>query len=231
MLISAATGAGAGTASHKGDADLRVLQSTNTPRAALLTRAAPTSVGAALVLCPGAPEVCTRRPSGTIGGVIELASLLTSRGSVGLRRAILEDVPSIVALLADDPLGAVRDGADDTSELEPYVLAFDVIDADPAHLLMVGERDGAVMATMQLSLIPGLARRGALRAQVEAVRVHADLRGSGLGRAMVGWAVDEARRRGCALVQLTSDKQRPGAHRFYSGLGFTASHEGFKLEL
>jgi GNAT superfamily N-acetyltransferase len=169
--------------------------------------------------------------SGTIGHVTELASLSTSRGPVVLRRATREDVPRIVDLLMDDPLGVSRDGADDTSGLEPYVRAFDLIDDDPAHLLVVAQSDGRVVATMQLSLIPGLARRGALRAQVEAVRVHADLRGSGLGRAMVGWAVDEARRRGCALVQLTSDKQRPEAHRFYAGLGFTASHEGFKLEL
>ena len=140
-------------------------------------------------------------------------------------------MPSIVELLTDDPLGAARDGTDGAQGVQPYVRAFEAIDADPAHLLLVAEADGQVVATMQLSFLPGLARRGALRAQIEAVRVHADRRGSGLGRAMVTWAIAEAQRRGCALVQLTSDKQRPEEHRFYSRLGFVASHEGFKLAL
>jgi GNAT superfamily N-acetyltransferase len=87
------------------------------------------------------------------------------------------------------------------------------------------------VGTVQLSFLPGLARRGALRAQLEAVRVRADQRGRGVGAAMIGWAIEEARRRGCALVQLTSDKSRPDAHRFYAGLGFVASHEGLKLPL
>jgi GNAT superfamily N-acetyltransferase len=84
---------------------------------------------------------------------------------------------------------------------------------------------------MQLTFIPGLARRGALRAQIEAVRVADGLRGTGLGSAMLRWAIDEARRRGCALVQLTTDKSRGDAHRFYRRLGFVASHEGMKLTL
>jgi GNAT superfamily N-acetyltransferase len=158
-----------------------------------------------------------------------LGTLHTATATVTLRRSVAEDVPSIVKLLAADELGAARDGADDLDGLDPYLRAFEALDADPAHLLLVGEIDGRVVATMQLSFVPGLARRGALRAQVEAVRVHADLRGSGLGGAMMTWAIDEARRRGCALVQLTSDKQRAEAHRFYTSLGFRATHEGFKL--
>ena len=161
----------------------------------------------------------------------ELAVLRTRDGTATLRRAVIDDVPSIVELLTDDPLGVARDGLDDPDGLQPYVRAFAAIDADPAHLLLVAEKHGKVVATMQLSFLPGLARRGALRAQVEAVRVRADLRNSGLGRAVFMWARDEAERRGCALIQLTSDKVRPEAHRFYSSLGFTASHEGFKLEL
>ena len=157
--------------------------------------------------------------------------LRTIGGTASLRRAALKDVPSIVELLTDDPLGAAREGSDGAAELQRYVRAFEAIDTDAAHLLLVAETGGRVVATMQLSFIPGLARRGALRAQIEAVRVHADLRNSGLGRALVTWAIDEAQRRGCALVQLTSDKQRPEAHRFYSALGFSASHEGFKLTL
>jgi GNAT superfamily N-acetyltransferase len=94
---------------------------------------------------------------------------------------------------------------------------------------LVAEADGAVVATMQLSYLPGLARRGAVRAQIEAVRVHQDYRGRGLGEAMFRWAIAEARGRGCALVQLTTDKSRGAAHRFYERLGFVSSHEGMKL--
>ncbi|WP_341925278.1 GNAT family N-acetyltransferase [Nocardioides psychrotolerans] len=161
----------------------------------------------------------------------DLALLRTSEGTVSLRRAVIEDLPSIVELLTDDPLGAARDGTDGADGLQAYVRAFEALDADPAHLLLVAETGGEVVATTQLSFIPGLSRRGALRAQVEGVRVRADLRGSGLGRALLLWTKGEAERRGCALIQLTSDKQRSEAHRFYAGLGFTASHEGFKREL
>jgi GNAT superfamily N-acetyltransferase len=166
-----------------------------------------------------------------IRGMHSLASFPRSSGTVTLREAVVDDVPSLVELLAADQLGSARDGADSPEGMTPYLRAFEALDADPAHLLLVADAHGRVVATLQLSFIPGLARRGALRAQIEAVRVHADLRGSGIGRAMIAWAVDEARRRGCALVQLTSDKQRAAAHRFYSSLGFSASHEGFKLML
>jgi len=140
-------------------------------------------------------------------------------------------VRAIVELLAADQLGATRDGADDDEGLEPYRRAFEAIDADPAQLLLVADSGGEIVATMQLSFLPGLARRGALRAQIEAVRVRVDQRGSGLGGELMIWAIEEARRRGCALVQLTSDKRRTDAHRFYERLGFVASHEGFKLAL
>jgi GNAT superfamily N-acetyltransferase len=151
------------------------------------------------------------------------------------REARLADVPAIVALLADDQLGAQRDGVRDAADLAAYERAFRAIDADPAHLLIVAQRvdtpAGGIHATMQLSFLPGLARRGALRAQIEAVRVGQASRDLGLGSAMIGWAVAEARRRDCALVQLTTDKKRTEAHRFYERLGFTASHEGMKLHL
>lgn len=153
--------------------------------------------------------------------------LVTLDGGVTLRLARPDDLPALLALLADDPLGRGREVAD----LAPYRTAFAAIDADPAHLLVVAEHDGAVVGTLQLTVLPGLARGGALRAQVEAVRVHAERRSSGLGAAMLGWSVDEARRRGCALVQLTTDKARTDAHRFYERLGFTASHVGYKLAL
>jgi ribosomal protein S18 acetylase RimI-like enzyme len=157
-----------------------------------------------------------------------LTSLTTP--AVTLRTATAQDVPAIVGLIADDQLGATRDGYTQDNA-DAYQAAFLAIDNDPAHLLVVAESAGQVVGTMQLSFLPGLARRGALRAQIEAVRVAASTRGSGLGAAMMRWAIEEARRRGCALVQLTSDKSRGDAHRFYERLGFVASHEGLKLKL
>ena len=103
--------------------------------------------------------------------------------------------------------------------------------ADPNQLLIVAVFDGRIIGTLQLSFIPGLARRGALRGQIEAVRIAADYRNVGLGRQMMDWAIAKCRSRGCALVQLTTDKSRPDAHRFYERLGFKASHEGYKLAL
>jgi GNAT superfamily N-acetyltransferase len=154
--------------------------------------------------------------------------LATLGATVTLRRAVPADLPEVVAMLAADQLGVTREAADD---LEPYRAAFDAIAADPAHLLVVAVDGDRVIGTMQLTFIPGLARRGAWRAQIEAVRVHRDTRGSGVGGQMIGWAIEEARRRGCALVQLTTDKRRTDAHRFYERLGFVASHEGMKLAL
>jgi GNAT superfamily N-acetyltransferase len=155
----------------------------------------------------------------------------TSTAPVKLRLATAADVVAIVELIAADQLGATRDGVRDEADLAAYAAAFLAIDSDPAHLLIVAESAGEIVGTLQLSFLPGLARRGALRAQIEAVRVAQSFRGSGLGAAMMHWAIDEARRRGCGLVQLTSDKSRTGAHRFYQRLGFVASHEGMKLAL
>jgi GNAT superfamily N-acetyltransferase len=145
-----------------------------------------------------------------------------------IRRATAEDVPAIVTLLADDHLGATRETPDD---LTPYTRAFALIDADPSEYLAVAELDGEAVGTLQLSFIPGLSRRGAQRARIEAVRIAAPYRGRGFGETLVRWAIDTARGRGCALIQLTSDKARPDAHRFYRRLGFTASHEGDNLPL
>ena len=145
-----------------------------------------------------------------------------------IRRATAEDVPAIVAMLADDELGARRESPDD---LAPYLRAFEAIDAAGHEVLAVAERDGEVVGTLQLTVLRGLSRRGAARAQVEAVRVASSMRGQGLGERLVRWAVDEARARGCVIVQFTSDKTRVDAHRFYRRLGFAQSHEGFKLPL
>jgi GNAT superfamily N-acetyltransferase len=160
-----------------------------------------------------------------------LAKLNLPGLSITLRRATRGDLPAILGLLVDDPLGSTREGASETCDLGPYETAFAAIDTDPAQLLVVATDGMEVVATLQLSFIPGLARRGAPRAQAEAVRVAASHRSRGLGAAMFQWAINEARRRGCALVQLTTDKTRSDAHRFYERLGFTASHEGFKLQL
>jgi GNAT superfamily N-acetyltransferase len=144
-----------------------------------------------------------------------------------LRRAVADDVSAIVRLMADDDISTGRE----TTDLAPYERAFARVDAEPAQLLVVGDLDGEPVCTLQLTVIPGLARAGALRGQVEAVRVRSDLRGRGIGEALLRWAVDELRARGCAVAQLTTDKRRTDAHRFYARLGWTASHEGFKLPL
>ncbi len=147
---------------------------------------------------------------------------------VEVRRATADDLPAILTMLADDQLGATRESLDD---LTPYRRAFEEIDADSNQRLVVAERNGQVIGTLQLTLIPGLSRRGSKRGLVEAVRVHADARGLGLGGTLMRWAIDESRSNGCSLVQLTSDKSRTDAHRFYERLGFTATHEGYKLKL
>ncbi|MGW1063809.1 N-acetyltransferase family protein [Streptomyces aureus] len=145
-----------------------------------------------------------------------------------IRAADADDVPAIVAMLADDPLGAERESPDN---LTPYLDALERLRRDPNQHLVVAVRDGRVVGTLQLTVIPGLSRKGATRSVIEAVRIHADERGSGLGTELIEWAVAESRRQDCRLVQLTSDASRTDAHRFYERLGFEASHIGFKLPL
>ncbi|TDD27159.1 GNAT family N-acetyltransferase [Kribbella turkmenica] len=153
---------------------------------------------------------------------------MTDQLTAVIRRATAADVAGIVAMIADDQLGANRESLDD---LTPYLRAFESIDTDPNQALVVAERNDKVIGTLQLTIIPGLSRRGSTRGLIEAVRVAASARGSGLGTTLIEWAIEESRARGCALVQLTSDKTRTDAHRFYERLGFTNSHEGFKLGL
>ncbi|MGC5288727.1 GNAT family N-acetyltransferase [Micromonospora sp. DT231] len=144
------------------------------------------------------------------------------------REAVRADLPAVIALLADDVLGKARDF---TEVDEAYERAFAAIDADPRNQLIVAEQAGDLVGCLQITYIPGLGRHGAERSLIESVRVRSDRRGEGLGRGLMTWAVDQARQRGCALVQLTTDKARTDAHRFYLGLGFVASHEGMKLAL
>ncbi|MFE6777044.1 GNAT family N-acetyltransferase [Streptomyces sp. NPDC057702] len=147
---------------------------------------------------------------------------------VEFRRARASDIPAIVAMLADDALGAQRETPDD---LAPYQAAYERIAADANQWLLAAVRDGRLVGTLQLTFVPGLSRRGATRSIIEGVRVHADERGGGLGTQMIEWAIAESRRADCHLVQLTSDATRIEAHRFYERLGFEASHLGFKLHL
>ena len=146
------------------------------------------------------------------------------------RDAVRDDLPRIVGLLANDPLGAKRERFADPLP-DCYRRAFDAIAADPNNRLIVVEDDGAVIATLQLSFIPNITYQGGIRAQIEGVRVDDAYRSRQFGRRLFEWAIAEARRHGCHMVQLTADKTRPDAHRFYESLGFTASHVGMKLHL
>jgi len=147
------------------------------------------------------------------------------------RKASSADLSAVIALLADDPLGATREIASETID-QAYRDAFAAIEADSNQLLVVAvDDDDKVIGCLQLSFIPGLSRTGMWRGKIESVRIAADHRGDRLGAAMIEWAVEQAKQRGCGLVQLTSDKQRPDAIRFYEKFGFVASHEGLKLDL
>jgi len=146
------------------------------------------------------------------------------------RTALLADVPAIVALLADDELGSQREIIGTPLD-QRYVDAFQAIEADVNQRLVVVADADEIIGTMQISFIPGIARMGSWRGQIEAVRIAAHRRDSGLGHKMFEWAISECRSRGCSLVQLTTDKSRSDAHRFYEKLGFKASHEGYKLAL
>ncbi|WP_050402272.1 GNAT family N-acetyltransferase [Bradyrhizobium embrapense] len=150
--------------------------------------------------------------------------------SITFRQAQPADLRAIIALLANDLLGRQRE--DPSSPPNPrYVDAFDAILADRNQLLAVATLDEAVIGTLQLSFIPGMARLGAWRGQIEAVRIAETHRSSGVGQQMFEWAIAQCKARGCDIVQLTTDKARPDAHRFYERLGFVGSHIGYKLML
>jgi GNAT superfamily N-acetyltransferase len=150
--------------------------------------------------------------------------------SIIIRRARRADVPAIVHMLADDPLGGQRES---TAEEPPaaYYSAFDEIAMDDRQMLMVAEYQGEVVGTFQLTFLRYLTYQGGQRAQIEAVRVDQRFRSQGVGQRMMEWAIQRARQEGCTLVQLSTHKSRQDAHRFYERLGFVASHEGMKLYL
>ncbi|ODT70036.1 MAG: hypothetical protein ABS75_14485 [Pelagibacterium sp. SCN 63-23] len=149
------------------------------------------------------------------------------------RDALPADIPTMLMLShAGDPRGSDTPPLDPASLEDPrYRAAFDAITADPNHRLIVAERSGEVVGTLQISILPGLPRFGMSRGLLENVHIRADQRGNGLGSAMVLWAIERCREAGCGIVQLTSNKVRLDAHRFYRKLGFEPSHEGFKLML
>ena len=146
---------------------------------------------------------------------------------VTFRPARREDVPAIVALLTDDPLGQGRE----TAGLQPYLAAFDDIAANPMHQLIIGEAGGRVMACCQLTILAGLSRGGSRRALIEAVRVAAELRSQGVGAALMAECEARARAAGCTMIQLTTDRSRAAAHRFYERLGYQPTHVGMKKPL
>lgn len=151
--------------------------------------------------------------------------------SIGMRKARRDDVAAIVALLADDAMGGARERLSDPPA-DSYVRAFDRIDAEPRVLLAVAEDEaGAVVGTLQLSFIPGLSNQGGELALLSAVRIAGARRGQGLGGEMMAWALDEARRRGCGIIELLTHNSRVDAQRFYERLGFTPSHVGMRRRL
>lgn len=147
--------------------------------------------------------------------------------TVVFREARAEDVMAVVGLLRDDALGAAREGA----EQGHYEAAFDAMQAESGNNLIVGEVEGRIVATYQLTFVTGLSLRAARRAQIESVRVSSDLRGQGMGEAMLGDAETRARAAGCSLMQLTMNANRIDSARFYERLGFVGSHIGYKREL
>ena len=150
--------------------------------------------------------------------------------SLSFRKARRTDIPGLIEMLVDDDLGKLRE--DDSSKAgEYYQRAFEHIDSDPNNELIVAELGGEVVGMLQLTFIPYLTHKGSWRCLIEGVRIARQLRGQGLGHELFAWAIQRARERSCRLVQLTSDKRRPEAHRFYESLGFQETHAGFKLKL
>lgn len=146
------------------------------------------------------------------------------------RPARRDDIIAIVELLANDVLGRTRERLEEPLP-SSYATAFEAIENDPHNMLIVAEQQSSVVGVLQLTLIPGMTYKGGWRAQVEGVRVAPEVRGQGIGRALIEHAIERAREAGCRLVQLTTDKRRPEAVGFYESVGFRATHEGMKLWL
>lgn len=150
--------------------------------------------------------------------------------NVTFRKATEQDLDSIVRMLADDILGSKRERYQHPLP-NSYITAFQAIDADPNNELIVACLDGEVVGVQQITFTPYITHQGGWRATIEGVRTASAVRGQGVGKEMIQYAIQRAKERGCHLVQLTTDKQRPEALRFYEGLGFNPTHEGLKLKL
>ncbi|PAF33524.1 GNAT family N-acetyltransferase [Paenibacillus sp. 7516] len=146
------------------------------------------------------------------------------------RTATLTHLPAIVRLLADDEMGATRERFIDPLPKE-YVEAFAKIEQQIGNSIIIALDNNEVIGCLQLTIIPGIARLGTTRGQIEGVRIDRNYRGQGVGESLLQYAIHEAKSMGCELIQLTTDKKRKDAHRFYERLGFVASHDGMKLAL
>ena len=149
---------------------------------------------------------------------------------LSIRKVKIDDLPTIIYMLADDFLGARREKLQDSLP-ESYLKAFSEIESDPNNELIVAEQNGEIIGTLQLTYTPSLSYQGGKRATVESVRVDTRFRGQGIGREMMLWAMERAREKGCVSMQLTSHADRKDAHRFYENLGFKATHVGMKIAL
>lgn len=168
-----------------------------------------------------------------LAGAMEMdrrKALKRHRRMLAFRGALPSDLPFIIGLATVEAVVAAGDDPADAMH-DDYLRALAVIEADPNQEVIIAERDGEPVGTIQLTFVPGLMRRGAWRGLVEAVFVRADARGLGVGSEMMRWTIERCRERGCSMVQLTSNKKRVDAHRFYERLGFQKSHEGFKYYL
>lgn len=154
---------------------------------------------------------------------------MSKDGSVHFRAADKTDLPSLIEMLASDPLGASRETIQ-SSPHPAYVSAFNAIQSDPNNEIIVAVSNGMVAGMLQITFVQYLTHSGSSRATIEGVRIHQQFRGEGIGEKMLRHAIDQARAKGCGIVQLTTDKSRPDAIRFYQKLGFVASHEGMKLK-
>ncbi|WP_110590513.1 GNAT family N-acetyltransferase [Microbacterium suaedae] len=167
-----------------------------------------------------------------LAGLALPVELSGSASAFTLREARGDDLDALIGLIANDPVSAARGDVASADDRDAYARGLAEIAADPRNAQLVAERDGELVATLQLTVIPGLARRGATRLQVETVRVRHDLRSAGIGAALMRWVSDEAAPTlGANLIQLTSDAARSDAHRFYVRLGYAPSHIGFKLSV
>ena len=184
----------------------------------------------------GTQQNCSRYPAATVRSKVTLIAVRAvldnawrmTRPKLSIRPARKSDLAALIDLYRDDHLGVTREA---TEIDEAYQSAFDAIEADPNHMLVVGERHGKIVATLLLSFLPGLSRHGAWRAQIESMRVSGASRGQGIGQELLDWSIEKARQHGCSLVQLTSDRRRASAQRFYERAGFEPTHYGYKMSL